>query len=35
LCGINKLAFEQAERNGIDGRFNEGKKTPGKDWVIS
>jgi len=35
LCGINNLAFEYAEGSGIDGRFNKGKKTPGKFWVIS
>jgi len=34
LCGINKLAFEYAERNSTDVRFNKGKKTSGKDWVI-
>jgi hypothetical protein len=35
LCGVNKLAFDYAERKGIDGRFKKGKKAPGKDWVIS
>jgi hypothetical protein len=31
---IKALAFEYAERNGIDNRFNK-EKTAAKDWVIS
>jgi len=33
--GTEDLAFDYAERNVIDDRFNKEKKNPGKEWVAS